>query len=115
AEKISMTLVRMKPASLKLLTSWAVLTPDQEAVFVAQAGQERILNYPNLANQMRELKDGYRKGLGEKSKVHYFSTSALNVLLRRRSEEHTSELQSLAYLVCRLLLEKKKLLIILRH
>src|SRR5205823_15049048 len=33
-------------------------------------------------------------------------------LLRRhrqaRSEEHTSELQSLAYLVCRLLLEKKK-------
>src|SRR5687767_15775419 len=30
-----------------------------------------------------------------------------------RSEEHTSELQSLAYLVCRLLLEKKKLLYIL--
>src|SRR2546425_7843366 len=28
--------------------------------------------------------------------------------LRHRSEEHTSELQSLAYLVCRLLLEKKK-------
>src|SRR5687767_15733987 len=27
-----------------------------------------------------------------------------------RSEEHTSELQSLAYLVCRLLLEKKKAL-----
>src|SRR6266404_4631467 len=30
------------------------------------------------------------------------------VALRDRSEEHTSELQSLAYLVCRLLLEKKK-------
>src|SRR3989441_4276858 len=29
-------------------------------------------------------------------------------LLYLRSEEHTSELQSLAYLVCRLLLEKKK-------
>src|SRR3989441_4467050 len=29
-------------------------------------------------------------------------------LLGQRSEEHTSELQSLAYLVCRLLLEKKK-------
>src|SRR2546425_7607364 len=27
-----------------------------------------------------------------------------------RSEEHTSELQSLAYLVCRLLLEKKKIM-----
>src|SRR2546425_5664022 len=29
--------------------------------------------------------------------------------LSARSEEHTSELQSLAYLVCRLLLEKKKM------
>src|SRR2546425_6897709 len=28
---------------------------------------------------------------------------------KSRSEEHTSELQSLAYLVCRLLLEKKKI------
>src|SRR5687767_15649562 len=32
----------------------------------------------------------------------------------RRSEEHTSELQSLAYLVCRLLLEKKKFYITLK-
>src|SRR2546425_2595880 len=31
--------------------------------------------------------------------------------LHERSEEHTSELQSLAYLVCRLLLEKKKILV----
>ena len=29
-------------------------------------------------------------------------------LPKKRSEEHTSELQSQAYLVCRLLLEKKK-------
>src|SRR2546425_6951532 len=29
---------------------------------------------------------------------------------QERSEEHTSELQSLAYLVCRLLLEKKKII-----
>src|SRR2546425_3318486 len=35
--------------------------------------------------------------------------AVIPALLRRmRSEEHTSELQSLAYLVCRLLLEKKK-------
>src|SRR5687767_15253129 len=31
-----------------------------------------------------------------------------SVVISARSEEHTSELQSLAYLVCRLLLEKKK-------
>src|SRR2546425_8398243 len=34
--------------------------------------------------------------------------------LALRSEEHTSELQSLAYLVCRLLLEKKKKHMIIR-
>src|SRR3712207_8712800 len=34
--------------------------------------------------------------------------SALPEPWRRRSEEHTSELQSRQYLVCRLLLEKKK-------
>src|SRR2546425_8634679 len=33
---------------------------------------------------------------------------AMSIKLPSRSEEHTSELQSLAYLVCRLLLEKKK-------
>src|SRR3712207_9023382 len=32
--------------------------------------------------------------------------------LKQRSEEHTSELQSRQYLVCRLLLEKKKYLIV---
>src|SRR2546425_6366977 len=34
--------------------------------------------------------------------------SQIRYSARKRSEEHTSELQSLAYLVCRLLLEKKK-------
>src|SRR2546425_7417534 len=36
------------------------------------------------------------------------SITEILVNTHRRSEEHTSELQSLAYLVCRLLLEKKK-------
>src|SRR5687767_15751398 len=37
-----------------------------------------------------------------------FAARTLLTESRPRSEEHTSELQSLAYLVCRLLLEKKK-------
>src|SRR3712207_6919340 len=37
-------------------------------------------------------------------------SSRLHSLRRLRSEEHTSELQSRQYLVCRLLLEKKKTL-----
>src|SRR2546423_10609979 len=36
------------------------------------------------------------------------SSGAAHLGVVGRSEEHTSELQSLAYLVCRLLLEKKK-------
>src|SRR2546425_6295613 len=36
------------------------------------------------------------------------SGGRLHAVREVRSEEHTSELQSLAYLVCRLLLEKKK-------
>src|SRR2546423_2651752 len=55
--------------------------------------------YPALA-----VLEPIYKGLHRLSS--YFS--ALTRLVRR-SEEHTSELQSLAYLVCRLLLEKKKI------
>src|SRR5687767_15379347 len=39
---------------------------------------------------------------------------SLPITRSRRSEEHTSELQSLAYLVCRLLLEKKKSAVFVR-
>src|SRR2546425_4368819 len=49
--------------------------------------------------------------VGEKSfRNRGYSTVASSkfLTLAFRSEEHTSELQSLAYLVCRLLLEKKK-------
>src|SRR5205823_11349720 len=43
------------------------------------------------------------------SNITGYARPDLNRLDRfERSEEHTSELQSLAYLVCRLLLEKKK-------
>src|SRR2546425_6043077 len=45
-------------------------------------------------------------GGGMKGVAHVGVLQALTE--RGRSEEHTSELQSLAYLVCRLLLEKKK-------
>src|SRR3989441_4240061 len=38
----------------------------------------------------------------------WFLNAVARISLPKRSEEHTSELQSLAYLVCRLLLEKKK-------
>src|SRR5258706_8764370 len=43
-----------------------------------------------------------------RSTIALTSSERSFVDIRRRSEEHTSELQSLTNLVCRLLLEKKK-------
>src|SRR5947199_8972838 len=43
------------------------------------------------------------------------SRNASSIGRRERSEEHTSELQSLRHLVCRLLLEKKKINITYLH
>src|SRR2546425_8985617 len=64
------------------------------------------------------LKDFYKNGFNTTEqnswlKVRYPDRWILNGSWdprdgEARSEEHTSELQSLAYLVCRLLLEKKK-------
>src|SRR5205823_11401957 len=50
--------------------------------------------------------DWQKPHCGTSSSIHARCTACARFL---RSEEHTSELQSLAYLVCRLLLEKKKL------
>src|SRR2546425_5859300 len=56
----------------------------------AQAGVQRVAE-PVAEEVQPEAREGQREAREE-----------------ARSEEHTSELQSLAYLVCRLLLEKKK-------
>src|SRR5436305_11933705 len=45
--------------------------------------------------------------------VRWRSTTPTRPACRQRSEEHTSELQSRPHLVCRLLLEKKKIQLIL--
>src|SRR3712207_8316196 len=46
---------------------------------------------------------------GRAERLHRLAEPAVLLDLVRRSEEHTSELQSRQYLVCRLLLEKKKI------
>src|SRR2546425_4006905 len=59
---------------------------------------------PRITNNEGRLSDAQ----GE-DRVHDWSGQRLTRAAGpSRSEEHTSELQSLAYLVCRLLLEKKK-------
>src|ERR1041384_8637863 len=50
----------------------------------------------------------FRSQLTDPKGRHYTFTLEGGKNFHTRSEEHTSELQSLAYLVCRLLLEKKQ-------
>src|SRR2546425_1074823 len=60
-------------------------------------------NYFNIRATNYLLQKASESGLG--AAIDRWVGEAL--FFRARSEEHTSELQSLAYLVCRLLLEKK--------
>src|SRR3989441_5017005 len=53
----------------------------------------------------------YKKITSGWKRIGNTSSSERNSSWSMRSEEHTSELQSLAYLVCRLLLEKKKIVL----
>src|SRR5687767_15715601 len=75
-------------ATLGLVRSLLMLLMSPGVTHVAVAFDHVIESFRN------DLYAGYKTGEGVDPKL--------------RSEEHTSELQSLAYLVCRLLLEKKK-------
>src|SRR3712207_6976277 len=84
----------MKKALVPLLLILALLLGA-----CGQGGQE--------AEQGQADQGAIRVALGD---IESVETLALFIALEhvRRSEEHTSELQSRQYLVCRLLLEKKK-------
>src|SRR5690625_7051559 len=56
---------------------------------------ERLL--PGRSREVRRCRERFGSGRHRRQRQH------------RRSEEHTSELQSRGHLVCRLLLEKKKI------
>src|SRR2546425_7221553 len=62
----------------------------------------------NTGEVMRDLRKVYGEGAVAELCLKSLITSPVFFSSTARSEEHTSELQSLAYLVCRLLLEKKK-------
>src|SRR5438093_5927972 len=63
----------------------------------------RSLGEPHARDQPAQLRGGRRRHLGAAVAPRQQQARA-----EGRSEEHTSELQSLTNLVCRLLLEKKK-------
>src|SRR5258708_40104956 len=104
----------------------AALAVNQLPILVAQAAEpalpklktetqgafERYLKLAEARNE-GELKRGtglmWIDGLpGERRAEAYAALKRGEVKMQKRSEEHTSELQSPDHLVCRLLLEKKK-------
>src|SRR3712207_7821574 len=71
-------------------------------LFRSPTTAEKILEYRHANNGFGSVEElGEVPGIGEKR------LASLREQVRVRSEEHTSELQSRQYLVCRLLLEKK--------
>src|SRR2546425_9510877 len=89
-------MIRRPPRStlFPYTTLFRSLAPDHEQV--------RILHRDHMRRAGLFIDEGH---LTEKVS---FPEHRKDDLAAIRSEEHTSELQSLAYLVCRLLLEKKK-------
>src|SRR5205823_14362256 len=69
-----------------------------------QVGHHEAGGPASICQQAMCLAPGTRRRGGRANKV-----PRLRAVESRRSEEHTSELQSLAYIVCRLLLEKKNI------
>src|SRR5258705_2756973 len=77
---------------------------ERHAGGLDQAAVELLLVVAPLVEDAFALRDGGRAGPIEAVLPAIFSLRHG----QRRSEEHTSELQSLRHLVCRLLLAKKK-------
>src|SRR5205823_12081526 len=75
-------------------------------VAIARTDEER-----SLPERVRQRGESERRVEALARSHHVERRASASTRRSDRSEEHTSELQSLAYLVCRLLLEKKKYII----
>src|SRR3712207_8116848 len=89
--------MRRRPPRSTLFPYTTLFRSDQEVARVAQLGDDVELVLDALHDVLGEVVGGRASVLGRGE-----------VGGRRRSEEHTSELQSRQYLVCPLLLEKKE-------
>src|SRR5437867_10591026 len=121
AEQIVAALEAGKHVSCQKPLAVSVAEADRIAAAVTRARTtfrvtEKFLYYPPIVKAKELLDAGV---IGEPSLVRIHTTRAKDIVgaaltmdpeatARRRSEEHTSELQSPYDLVCRLLLEKKK-------
>src|SRR3712207_7610890 len=84
---------------------------DPDPDYTQQLAQEGEQCAQEMEQKMVIVRDFFKKEAGlNLNQLQLLSINKLiNFTKTKRSEEHTSELQSRQYLVCRLLLEKKKL------
>src|SRR4051794_41677627 len=87
-------MIRRPPRSTLFPYTTLFRSPRQSAHAALGVAGDRVLDLDHVGTPVGEHRPG-RGGEGEQGRA-------------RRSEEHTSELQSPVHLVCRLLLEKKK-------
>src|SRR3989441_5398761 len=93
------TLTNLKPWDVARIVEYR-LSPLYVSVHATDPVIRRwLLRNPEAPDVLPQLRTLGEQGIRFHAQI---------VLVPGRSEEHTSELQSLAYLVCRLLLEKKK-------
>src|SRR3712207_8002597 len=96
-------MIRRPPRST--LFPYTTLFRSGRSVEIDFDGRVLVEQYRSQIFHNPELSDGYFSFVEFLPAVCQCHQS----LSRHRSEEHTSELQSRQYLVCRLLLEKKKI------
>src|SRR3989441_8607120 len=83
--------------------------PPRSTLFPYTTLFRSLLEEPGQARRLLRIGHGQPRELRLVVVEHVLVDRGNDVVrVLHRSEEHTSELQSLAYLVCRLLLEKKK-------
>src|ERR1039458_10563549 len=87
--------------------------PDAQHRTLIGTRVTRVDSAVKVAGQAKYTYDVHRPGMlyGKVLRCPYAHAKIVSIdttAAEKRSEEHTSELQSLRHLVCRLLLEKKK-------
>src|SRR3712207_7434163 len=90
------------PRGSRLQTTSASIPMSELAARTANSGELRRTAQPSTR----------RSSFAEPNRTPSANHPRRNLVRVARSEEHTSELQSRQYLVCRLLLEKKKIQVI---
>src|SRR3712207_7920803 len=100
-------MIRRPPRSTLFPYTTLFRSRQRGLLVVAEGDGEPVAGLPALA--LRRLLGDRDPALGEGVRASADDVDGQDLVdVARRSEEHTSELQSRQYLVCRLLLEKKK-------